>query len=434
MFQKVHLQLTLLFTGVTSAIMIIMSLIYLYVSETNLYDTQFQSFKNDINTITANLEENAVISMEWLSKMETQGNYLFFVKDNGISFLYNDLQDTNDISYRKNLYAEGMQAYHSQFPDREPKENLSPFLSFHEEFIFSSSSRDACFGSYIVNEKNNSSLQILILSPINKLQAQIMQQRIHFLIINLTTVFCLFLFSRFFTGRLLKPIAENQQKQAAFIASASHELRTPLSVILSCTECLRKSPVEKSPDFLKIIQQEGLRMSLLINDMLSLSQSDNRHLALCCQRTELDTLVINSYEAFLPLAGEKNLSLFLSLPDDSLPSCFCDSERISQVIAILLHNAISYTPAKGNIVLSLFYEKKHFFISVADTGIGISNEDKAKIFDRFYRAEKSRSTKGHFGLGLSIAYEIIKLHHGTIKVADNPNGGCIFTVMLLEAF
>ena len=171
-------------------------------------------------------------------------------------------------------------------------------------------------------------------------------------------------------------------------------------------------------------------MSSLVNDMLTLSGSDNQRFAVYPKSIELDTLLMNSYEAFDPLAREKSITLSVSLPDKAVPPCSADPERISQVISILLHNAISYTPEQGRIELSLSHKKEHFYLSVRENGIGISDEDKKKIFDRFYRVEKSRSAKGHFGLGLSIAYEIIKAHGGSIQVTDAEGGGSIFTIIL----
>lgn len=171
-------------------------------------------------------------------------------------------------------------------------------------------------------------------------------------------------------------------------------------------------------------------MSALVNDMLTLSGSDSQHFSVRMQPVEMDTLVINSYEAFEPLAKEKSITLSANLPETPLPLCSADPQRISQVISILIQNAISYTPELGKIELSLSYNKNHFYISVTDNGIGISDEDKKKIFDRFYRVEKSRSSKEHFGLGLSIAYEIVKAHGGSITVADAEGGGSIFTVVL----
>ena len=171
-------------------------------------------------------------------------------------------------------------------------------------------------------------------------------------------------------------------------------------------------------------------MTSLVNDMLTLSASDNQNFSVHPAPVELDTLLINTCEAFEPLAAEKKQSLLVTLPEDALPPCTADADRITQLLSILLHNAVSYTPEGGAIELSLIHRKNRFFLSVSDTGPGIPPEDRKKIFDRFYRAEKARSAKRHFGLGLSIASEIVKLHHGSITVSDREGGGSVFTVML----
>ncbi len=431
MFQKVHLRLTLLCTGITAVIMIVMSLCYLYVSETGLYRNQFQAFKNDINTISTNLEQQTVISMEWLSKMEAQGNYLFFVLDNGTPFLFNQLNGPDENAARDLLLQESKEAYTAQFPaEVGVKANAYSPLAHMEYDFFSPSRQSKYYGSYITMGTSNSVLEITVLSSLQKLEQQIYEQRFRFLLIDLAAVMLLGIFSWFFTGRLLRPIIENQEKQALFIASASHELRTPLSVILSAAECCRTAPPERQEGFLKTIWQEGLRVSSLVSDMLTLSQSDNHRFPVRMEPTELDTLLMNTYEAFEPLAQEKDISLSIRIPEGALPPCTADPARISQVLSILLHNAISYTPEHGKIRLSLTRQRDKFHLSVTDNGIGISDEDKKRIFDRFYRVEKSRSTKDHFGLGLSIAYEIVKAHGGSIQVSDAEGGGSCFTVVL----
>lgn len=437
MFKKVRLRLTVLFIGITAAIMITMSLCYLYVSEASLQKNQYASFRSDINTIVTNLEQLSVISMEWIAKMEAQKNYTFFFLDNDVPFLYNRLSNFQPFSANQVLLQECLDAYYSHFSiSVVPTENpvTSPYVSYHVEDEFYSSSRNQdFFYSYICMEKNSSYLQVIILSPQNILQEQILRQRIVFLLIDITALIFLSLFSYFFTGKLLKPIAESQIKQNQFIAAASHELRTPLAVILSSAECCQKTKTENQDDFLSIIQREGNSMKALINDMLTLSTSDNCMLSINPKPTELDTLLLNSYEAFEPLAKKEQLTLSVNLPKETLPPCFCDENRIRQVVSILLHNAISYTPAGGFIKLALSFQKEWFSITVSDNGIGISDADKKKIFDRFYRAEKARSTKGHFGLGLSIAFEIIKLHHGSLTVEDAPVKGTVFTVRLPRA-
>ena len=171
-------------------------------------------------------------------------------------------------------------------------------------------------------------------------------------------------------------------------------------------------------------------MASLIDDMLTLSASDSHRFSFRPAPVELDTLLINASEAFEPLAAEKKQSLSVTLPEDALPPCMADAERIMQLLSILLHNAVSYTPEGGSIELALLRRKNRFCLSVSDTGPGIPAADRKKIFDRFYRAEKSRSAKGHFGLGLSIASEIVKLHHGSITVGSREDGGSVFTVTL----
>ena len=428
MFQKVHIYLTLLCTAITTIIMIIMSCSYLYVSEKSLYKNQMDSFKNDMNTIATNLEQQPVISMEWLSKMESQGNYTFFLLDNGVPFLYNTLGSSEE----KNILLEECLAdYHSSILIDVDHSSLSPYASYHTESeFFSPSAGKKYFYSVLILGHSSSKLQVIVLSSLSTLEEQIVHQRSFFILIDLITILVLAVFSWIFTGILLKPIMENQKKQVQFVAAASHELRTPLAVILSCVECCQKTEPQKQAGFLNTITNEGMRMRNLIDDMLTLSSSDNQRFSIETKPVEMDTLLVDSYEAFQPLARQNKLSLSVSLPECSLPLCNCDKERISQVLSILLHNAISYTPAPGKISLSLDYSREHFYISVSDNGIGISDEDKKKIFDRFYRVEKARSAKEHFGLGLSIAYEIIKSHRGSLTVKDSPEGGALFIIDL----
>lgn len=453
MYKKVHLRLTVLCAGITAALMVVMSLCYLYVSETGLYRNQYNSFKNDINTITTNLEQQSVISMEWLSKMEAQGNYAFLVLDNGIPFLYNRINADAD-SYNRAILEESLDFYRQTVAASGIDTLSSPYLSYHTEYRFSSPSAGKdYFGSVIVIEKNSSVLEIAVISPLGHLEKQILQQRLRFLFIDLAAILLLGAFSFIFTGILLKPIEESQRRQTQFIASASHELRTPLAVILSSAECCNSTAPQQREGFLKTIKQEGLRMSRLIEDLLTLTESDSHRFSICKKSVELDTLLLNTCEAFEAMAREHALSLSLSLPEEPLPPCLCDPDRIRQVLSILLHNAISYTPEHGKIRLCLSYgrppgtktfspttslyekdsrRRSAFYLSVSDNGIGISDEDKKKIFDRFYRVEKSRSTKGHFGLGLSIACEIVQAHRGNITVADSEEGGSVFTVCLPE--
>lgn len=433
MFRKVHLYLTALCAGITTAILIVMSMLYLYLSEKELYENQYRSFQNDMNTIATSLEQQSVISMEWLSKMESRGGYTFYALDNGIPFLYNRLTNLSESSDTRKLLDACLETYKENYEISARSElgDSAYNICHHVEFPFDPSGKKHEFYISVIElNRGTSSLQILVLSPLDFLQKQITRQRMRFFLIDIAAILLLTLFSFFFTGKLLQPVIESRRKQTEFVAAASHELRTPLAVILSAAECCRDADAEKQSRFLETIKQEGDILTSLVNDMLTLSASDSQRFSFHPAPVELDTLLINTYEAFEPLASEKKLSLSISLPEGSVPPCTADAERIVQLLSILLHNAVSYTPEGGCIALSLSCKKGRFYMTVSDTGVGIPPEDKKKIFDRFYRAEKSRSAKGHFGLGLSIAAEIVRLHHGTITVADRTGGGSVFTVML----
>lgn len=434
MFRKAHLLFTLLCAGSTSAITIIMSLLYLGVAESNLYDTQFRSFENDISTITASLEQSNTISIQWLSRIEAQNGYHILVVDNGTPFLYNELQ-TSDAAYLQELFADSLAAHEtlSATEDLMPRGTSYSGIRHAEYEFYSPSAGDTYYASLIDVERGNTLSQIIIVRSLAAIYTSILQQRIVFILIDLAAVLALIAFSWFFTGRLLKPLRENHEKQMQFVAAASHELRTPLSVILASSECCESADREEQTGFFQTIRKEGRRMNHLIDDMLTLAHSGMNRFLIERRAVEVDTLCLNAYEAFEPLCRQKEIALLLTLPEAPISRCSCDPDRIAQVLSILLHNAVSYTPNGGRIELALTYCKERrtsYEIAVTDTGVGIMEEDKKHIFDRFYRAEKSRSTKEHFGLGLAIAYEIVSAHHGKITVQDNPAGGSIFTVRL----
>lgn len=171
-------------------------------------------------------------------------------------------------------------------------------------------------------------------------------------------------------------------------------------------------------------------MSRLIGDMLSIANADNHSWRIFPAPCELDTLLLDTFEKYERLMQEKKLRLHISLPEEILPTCKCDSSRISQVLSILLDNALSYVPAGKDVFLSLSQGSKHFYLTVADNGPGIPDKQKASVFHRFYRADNARNNKEHFGLGLCIAQEIIQLHKGTLKIADTKGGGASFIIRL----
>lgn len=432
MFQKVRIRLTLLSGGITTLILIIMTFGYLYTSEKNLVENQRYSYQSDIYNIAVQLDNQSIISHAWLSQLETVHKCYISLLDNGTPSLF-DTKQTDE--QRTALLDEIWTFYRNNEPSA--RSNIS-YKCYYQSFTVSDYS---CFVITVIQDK--SPLEMLIAIPLSGIRQQIFRQRLIYTAIVFFALIAIWIFSWIYTGKLLKPIEENRIRQNRFVAAASHELRTPLAVILSCAEsALHKISFldsEKSDTNvinlrhdLNTVRSESLRSSRLLSDMLTLSSRDAGHLDICKVPTELDTLLLNTCEAFEHLAIEKNIHLSVTLPDTPLPLCSCDAERIAQVITILLHNAISYTPENGKVTAALFYEKKRFMIKISDTGVGISDHEKAHIFERFYRSEKARSEKNHFGLGLSIAYEIVAAHGGSISVTDNQTAdtGTVFTVRL----
>lgn len=425
MFQKVHFRLSLLCGSITAFILLIMSLGYLYISEQGLKSSSFSSFENDMNTLMTNLEHQTVITHEWLVKIEDNGKYLIHITDNGTPFLFNE----RGMPEEKALFTQAWEVWKNS-PGAIYSAEFSDI--YHSEFTFSPKEKggQTYYACAAIAERGSGSLEIMILAPLNALQAQIQKQRLLFFILDIFAVIALFFFAWHFSKRILKPLEENQKKQIQFVASASHELRTPLAVILSCASASGKATGAEKAHFLDAIQSEGIRMSKLIDDMLLLTTIEGGSWSIQKSLVELDTLLLNLFEVFQSVALEKNIALSIALPETSVPAVSCDKERIAQVLSILLHNAISYTPTGGWVRLSLSSYGKMMHLSVEDNGPGIPDGEKERIFERFYRTEKSRTEKDHFGLGLCIASEIVQAHHGKLLVKDTPGGGSTFTVVL----
>lgn len=277
---------------------------------------------------------------------------------------------------------------------------------------------------------NSLYLKKLQTDSLDSVKHRILLQRLAFSGAAFLEILALSICSWFFTGRMITPLEKSRQEQTEFIAAASHELRSPLAVILSGISAMKKADPKEQEHFLSVIEKEGTRMSLLINDMLSLSNADNHSWKMHPVSCELDTLLLDTYEKYEPLMQDHHMKFFIELPEEEIPPCPCDPERISQVLGILLDNAISYVPENGKIILSLSQTETHFLIRVKDNGPGIPDSAKTSVFRRFYRADSARNNRQHFGLGLCIAYEIISLHKGTISVLDTPGGGSTFQISL----
>jgi two-component system, OmpR family, sensor kinase len=216
--------------------------------------------------------------------------------------------------------------------------------------------------------------------------------------------------------------------QQRLLADVSHELRTPLTVIKGNVDLMRrmKSLDEES---LTSIDQEAGRLTRLVGGLLLLAQAESGKLALIMKRVELDLLLTEVFQEMTILAGSK---VHLRLNEIDQAYVNGDRDRLKQVFINLVANAVQYTPQGGDVFLSLQRIGAQARVICRDTGPGIPSEDLPHIFERFYRAEKSRTrreTTG-FGLGLSIANWIVERHGGRIEVNSQEGKGTTFAIWL----
>ncbi len=422
LYHHVQWNLTFLFTGITALVLFSMIFAYLYMSEKEWHEKSFLSFLNTSNTMITNLEHQDTLQFSWLSTVSHYENYIVAVYDNGTLLSY---CEANLSEHEK---SEADSALAAARPDLSY--SSASDTSSRKDFTFVSDTGNTYYANAAQFGPGSSPLFTVILYSTHDLASQLHEQRLRFLAGGITGLFLLLLFTYFYIGKLMAPIQENQKKQTEFIAAASHELRTPIAVILASLSAFRKADREAGTRFLMTIEKESRRMSALVNDLLLLSKTSGTLCDFTMEKTELDTLVLNTWECFLPLASEKNMHLDIELPEGTVPPCLCDAARITQLLGILISNAVSYGKKGGVIKLSLSHSSPYFVLTCQDNGCGISDQAKPHIFERFYREDASRSKKEHFGLGLCIAKEIAEAHSGYITVSDTPGGGATFTVYL----
>ena len=231
--------------------------------------------------------------------------------------------------------------------------------------------------------------------------------------------------------KTIDPLVMSWNRQIEFVENASHELRTPLTIIQNKVESLLTKPdstVMDHADDVAVVLSETRRLTKLTSDLMTLARADSNETQLNRTIFDLDELISTLCEPYAELATMENKTLTLHLSGGHINA---DSERIHQLMVILLDNAIKYTRDGDAIQVHTSMRDSRMFIEVIDTGIGINEESISRIFDRFYREDKARSReKGGSGLGLSIAKWIVDSHGGSLYATHNSPCGTVVQVNL----
>jgi len=266
---------------------------------------------------------------------------------------------------------------------------------------------------------------------------RVAKQRVYFMLLfaNGGILVISMLVGYFLAGRTLRPIEEMVEEQNRFISDASHELRTPLAALKTSTEVAlrdRKMSAAQARNILEENLEDIGSLEMLSEHLLHLAQYQRGRRVLEFEKMDLAEAARRVHKKITAVADKKNIKIGLDIESVHINA---DVISMEELIMILLDNALKYTPQKGNITMKVASEGRNSVLSVTDSGEGISQRDIQHIFDRFYRADRSRSKSrvSGFGLGLPVAKKIVELHHGTIRVSSRIGQGSTFTVRIPQA-
>lgn len=260
---------------------------------------------------------------------------------------------------------------------------------------------------------------------------QISQNHEQLIVVVMASFWILSLIASLYLARVsVKPLLESMQKQQSFVENASHELRTPLAVLQNRLETLFRKPeatIMESSESIASSLEEVRNMRFLTTNLLNLARRDD---GINPELGEVQPDFFNTTFTNYEMIASENNRVF-HFENRIHRTIITDKLLLKQLMTILFDNAVKYTEEEGVIHFVIAATERNLYLSVADDGIGISAVDKKKIFDRFYRVDKARTRqKGGFGLGLSLAKQIVDALKGTISVKDNKPHGTIFEVKI----
>ena len=426
-YKKTEQKLTIYASVFISLVIIVIGILFSYLTYRNMLASTMTAFTNDINNIIVYIKNTPVIYHNIINQY-TEKNYQIFIESNDqiTQFKASDGISDSDMLL-EDVKTAAKEQYGFSFTG-----SGSAYVIRHIEFRYRSMDHTRFYVSIAQINNDNAELTVTILYPITKNMQEIFRTILLIAFITICGDIVLCTAASLSIRKLLQPISESYRKQNEFIAVASHELKTPLAIILSSLSAMTRSNESEFYHHQSIARDECRRMSALMEDMLCLAQADQNVLTLSLSEEHVEDIIIDCYNHFERLVYEKGLNFHVHITD-GIPPCSLDRNKIMQLLIILLDNALSYTK-QGSITLSCNYDGRYLLLSVADTGIGIPDSNKKIVFDRFYSSDKSHTSRRHQGLGLSIAKEITDIHKGTISISDTPGGGATITVSLPQKY
>ncbi len=461
MFPKLERKFVFLYTFSTGLILtLILAVAFLFLLSSQ-DSRQKSNFQDQIFSVTSRLQTDSLFSDSYLAQMENKNRLLIYIEENQAPFFFPGSYTPR--TKREELFsrAETMAEAEGIFQDSHP---ISSNLLQSSILKIPGDSGDIYLGNIIILHTDEGYKKLVLLQDITGNRIWTIRTALFYLVINIAGILLLFLTGRWFVRRSLKPLEETYVKQQDFVAAASHELRSPLAVIQTAADAAAAAP-DEAGRLLNVIKTECLRGSSLVKNLLLLASADQNNWAVKKTCFELDEMLLSLLEVYEPLFISRGGQILLSLPETTLPPVTADPELCRQIFTILLDNAAAYglgacndAPAsaleacsgfhisgldacvdthappsgqtKRQVILRAEYRRPHITVSVIDHGPGIPDEDKGLVFDRFFRGDKSRNQKEHFGLGLSIAAKLAQIQGIELDVQDTMDGGSTFVVRI----
>ena len=380
----------------------------------------------NFSAICDRLDSADSVSDEWLRDQEHNNSLLIFLQDNGAALHFTGT--TSNAAARTELEPQLTEGIATLL---DTAKHDSSGAVQRQSTVFTLGTY-RCHAALLPRGKNGSYLLAAAAQDMRFIRQHKVQTMVQYSVLWVVGTLLLALISWRLTGKALAPTALAMRRQKEFIAAASHELRSPLAVVKASVDAARHAAPAEQGSFLQNAEAETDRMARLVDDLLLLANGDLDKLPAHLEPTAPDNICIEVYEQFYLVAKQRQHPLTLTLPEDAVPSIRADADRLRQLLAILLNNALDHTPAGTPVELILTCEQgaknASVLLTVQDHGPGIPDAEKERIFDRFYSADPSRTAKQNFGLGLSVAKELARLHRADLTVSDTPGGGARFTV------
>ncbi len=269
----------------------------------------------------------------------------------------------------------------------------------------------------------NYNKDVMVIINTTKINKKLLLILIRSIIVFIGAEAVIYLASKSLTKRITKPAKESFDKQRNFIADASHELKTPLAVIMASSDEIKSD--KKNEKYIDNIKHESEKMNNLIKSLLDLSKLESS--GLTYNEENLSKIVEKTSLTFEAVAFENNVNINTNIKDNVIFRC--NKDEIERLIGVILDNAIKHSYKNSTIKVNLFKDKNSINLDIINSGDPIKPGDEIRIFERFYRADKSRSRKeNRYGLGLAIAKTIVDKHGGIIK-AFSKNGKTTFKIV-----